>query len=453
MRIPKALFFLLVFLIPFEIYKLPVGGIIHLRPYQIAALVLLLMVGYHYLAGKISTGDLMRPLKSPISKILFIYFLISLISLVNAPDLKNGLQDTLILLSFLIIYWLVAYFVHTASDAAAALFTIVLSGFFASLVGLAQIIAYKAGMKLIEVMPGRPNSILPEPDWFGFFMVLALASLIAVKYLKQKDTKLAAFKVFRSNYFQSIIHVLFYMMIILTVARASWLAAIAIIGFFIFLIFIYKNNSIYSAFSEGLKILVVFLVSLGIIYSFSLTDFSLKNRFLSIITREEVHAVATDPESGEEISISREKAEEYKKKGIEVKKKKVKDVNVLRRTESFTDSLDIAFKHPVLGIGFGGITTVFGEGINANNIFIEILVATGVIGLMVFMPIFYYIFREGIYCFIKRRGSENIGFLFFILLGLIAMTIPNVFNSGLFLGFFWLYLGLASSILDHKLYE
>lgn len=454
MRILKPLFFLLVFLIPFEIYQLNFGGIIDLRPYQIATIALLVIVGYGYAKGTISWKDLMRPARSPVSKILAIYFIVSLVSLANTPDLRRGLQETLVLLSFLVIYWLIVYFIRAKSDAINVLYLIVFSGLIASIVGLFQVLAYKNGYELIEVMPGRPNSVLPEPDWFGFFMVVALAALLSIRYLKPSGSKLLGLNLgFLSNYyFQLFSQVLFFMMIILTVARASWLAAVGIIGLYLFLLLIEKKTSLSLAFGQGVRMALVFFVSLAVIQVFGLTNFSLKDRFLSIVTMQEVHTVMVDPESGEEISIQKEKAQEYRKKGVIVKSKKFKDINIDRRLNAFSDNIDIVTKHPVLGIGFGGINAVFGDDINANNIFLEIMIATGVVGLMVFTPIFYYIFREWAAYYFKKRSPANLGFLLFIVLGLSAVVIPNVFNSGIFLGFFWLYLGIAASLLDYKLY-
>lgn len=453
MNFLKPLFFIFIFLIPFEIYKLELGNLVSLRPYQVAVVLLLIFLAHLYFKGKIKTEELLVTFRSPISKLLAVYFIVSLISLINSPDLKNGIQETSVLLSFLAIYWSALFFVRTEKDVQNIFYVIIASGTMVALIGLVQVTAYKFGLELIEVMPGRPNSILPEPDWLGFFMIFALAILIAVQYFENFDVKLFWAKILRNKYFYYGFHILFYIVIILTVARASWLAGIGMAGLYLFLIFIDKNNPFGQVFVQGFKILFFLFLSLIIIYVFGLTPFSLKNRFLSIVTSQETHATAVDPKTGKEISIEKKKIADYKKQGIEVKEKKVQDINILRRRESFTDNFDIILKHPFLGIGFGGIETVFGEGTNANNLFMEIWIATGVIGLIIFGLIFYLIFREWLVFFIKKRNKNNQPYLFFIILGLAVIIIPNIFNSGLFLGFFWVYLGITANLFDHQLYD
>lgn len=453
MKILKPLFWTLIFLIPFEIYKLDViQGILSLRPYQIIEFILLIFLAFYYFKRKIKPKELLVPFRSPISKLLAVYFVVSLISLINSPDLKNGIQETLVLLSFLAIYWLVLFFIRTSKDVKNIFIVIIASGVMTAIIGLVQTLAYKFGLELIEVMPGRPNSILPEPDWFGLFMVFVFAVLLSLQYTIKSEDEVLWINLLKNKYVYYIIQCLFFVSIILALARASWLAGIALIGLYVFLIFIDKNNHFSLAFIQGTKILTVFLISLGIIYVFGLTPFSLKNRFLSIATGEEIHAVIIDKETGKEITIKKEKVKEYKNKGIEVIAKKVNDINFLKRKESFSNNSDIILKHPLLGIGFGGISSVFGQGVNASNIFMEIWIATGVIGLIIFGLIFYLIFREWLVFFIKKRGKNNQPYLFFIILGLVVIIIPNIFNSGLFLGFFWVYLGIAANLLDHQLY-
>lgn len=455
MKFLKPLFFLLIFLIPFEIYKFELlNGVVSLRPYQVVTAVLLVLIGYYSVTGKIKIAELLAPFRFSTTRLFSAYFLISVISIANALDIKNSIQETLVLLSFLAIYWLVLFFVRSKRDVQDVWYTLLISTFLVGIYALVQVIAYKFGLESIEVMPGRPNSLFPEPDWLGFFMVFSLVIVAAIRGLQPRFLDDSIFgiipnilKIFHSQSFYFLFQVLLYTVVILTIARASWLAAIGVMGFYLLLVFLNKENPFRLAFLEAGKTIVVLMVSLGIIYALALTPFSLKNRLLSIVTGQEVHAVITDSETGKEISIDKKKVEDYRKKGIEVKTKKVRDVNISRRTESFTDNFDIVLKHPFLGIGFGGIQSAFGQGINANNIFMEVWIATGTLGLIIFATVLYCIAREWCVLYFKKRSKHNSAYLRFVILGLVAIIIPNIFNSGIFLGFFWVYLGLASSIL------
>lgn len=447
MRLQKIIFYCFIFLIPFEIYTVHVGSFVELRFYQIAVLLLLGLVGYRYARGQISAAELLRLFRSPMSRLFVVFVLCAAVSLWNSPNILRGVQETLVLISFLVIYWVTMFHVNQKKDLDGVFYVALASSLVTALIALAQVVAYKMGLELIEVMPGRPNSILPEPDWLGFFMVFSLVILLIVPFLRRSEKDWRLVRLFDKRYLTYGLQALFFIVIILTIARASWLAATAVIGAYLLITFIDDNNPFLMPIAQGVRIFFVFLLSLGIIYSLHLTPFSLKNRALSIVTGQEVHAVMTDPETGKEVSIKKSEIENYTKKGIEVKQKKVEDINISRRTESFTDNFDIILKHPLLGIGFGGIETVFGKGVNANNIFMEVWIATGTLGLIIFLLVLYCLVREWVVYFVKRRNRQNTAYLLFVILGLVAMVIPNMFNSGLFLGFFWIYLGLADKIL------
>ena len=48
------------------------------------------------------------------------------------------------------------------------------------------------------------------------------------------------------------------------------------------------------------------------------------------------------------------------------------------------------------------------------------------------------------------REIEDKNVTAFIILGWTAIVIPNLFNSGIFLGFLWIYLAIAVSLIEAK---
>jgi hypothetical protein len=50
----------------------------------------------------------------------------------------------------------------------------------------------------------------------------------------------------------------------------------------------------------------------------------------------------------------------------------------------------------------------------------------------------------------NTEKNKNGTVLVFVFLGWAAIVFPNLFNSGIFLGFLWAYLGVAVSLLAEK---
>jgi len=128
---------------------------------------------------------------------------------------------------------------------------------------------------------------------------------------------------------------------------------------------------------------------------------------------------------------------------------------VLTRGQIYKKSFEIVRTHPILGVGFGTITQMLGtdergSGLNESNIFLQIWVGSGILGLASFIIIFGYLliysFRRIspicplnrlIGCPIVKDDFEKT-LNIFIFFGLIALLIPNLFNAGLLMGLFWL---------------
>jgi hypothetical protein len=151
-------------------------------------------------------------------------------------------------------------------------------------------------------------------------------------------------------------------------------------------------------------------------------------------------------------------------------------------------------QHLILGIGWGEIGKILGEDengtiLNSSNIFLEIWLGAGIFGLLAFVILIGGIFWQGMRLIIsswqffnhqhsnssaqhstkissntttstsisgvKDFSSTKISPLkifqekqkmlwgMFLILGLVAIIIPNLFNAGILLGFIWLFFGLA----------
>jgi O-antigen ligase len=108
-----------------------------------------------------------------------------------------------------------------------------------------------------------------------------------------------------------------------------------------------------------------------------------------------------------------------------------------------------------LGIGWENIPTVLGKdergaNLNSSNIFLETYLGSGLIGFLSLLIILGTIFLRALISFFKENDLEQKAFALFIVISLLGIIIFNLFNAGIMLGFFWVWLGIASAIKSKK---
>jgi O-antigen ligase len=117
------------------------------------------------------------------------------------------------------------------------------------------------------------------------------------------------------------------------------------------------------------------------------------------------------------------------------------DPNVNIRRNIYEKSFGILKDHWFFGIGFGAISEYLGRdergaGLNASNIFLEMWLGSGIIGFLAF-AIFW--FRLG-WKWLKASFQEQNALSIALGSVWIVATVFNLFNSGLFLGWFFVML-------------
>ncbi|NTV41202.1 MAG: O-antigen ligase family protein, partial [Candidatus Moranbacteria bacterium] len=151
--------------------------------------------------------------------------------------------------------------------------------------------------------------------------------------------------------------------------------------------------------------------------------------------------------------IKLEEIEKEKAQGSFIQEIFRPDPNVGIRAKIYQIVFQQIKNHPVSGIGWGSISDILGSdergaGLNASNIFLEIWLGAGLLGLSAFLILLGFVFFASYVEFVRTRGS-NISTTF-VLLGLFAILIPNLFNSGIFLGFVWVFLAVAVGLLTKR---
>ena len=398
--------------------------------------------------------------------LLLLIPLFALLPLISSQNIFSGLKLIIILVSFCLLYLLTKVYVQDLFDLKKILPVIFGSSFVVMGYAFWQNIRFSQGLNSFSVMPGRPNGTFPEADWLGLYLLGLLGASYALIYYLTKYAKDA--KKLGLTY---VYLFLVFSTLIISVSRSAWLGAIMMtIIYFLYVFtefkFNYKTWQWRRIIRIKLSVLAVFLVSLFVVYFFHLTTFQLWNRAVSTGGMQKITISCqkniTLPEkisSLEELAqygcrhINLEEIEAEKNQGKFVTEINRIDPNVSVRGEIYKKTWAEIKNHPIIGIGFENIAGVLGQdgrgaNFNSSNIFLEIWLGSGIIGLVAFIFFLGYIFLNAVRNIWQAKDPEKVAFALFILLSGLGIIIFNLFNAGLLLGIFWVWLGIGSIALN-----
>ncbi len=465
-----------------------------IRPYQFIGGLLFLAVAIRFLSKKLY----FQPVKLNWPDwLVFLIPLASLLHIFNSANPKAGIKFALILFSFAILFLLAKNYIQNIADLKKVLPFFFGSSLVIMLYGLWQNIRFANGLNSFAVMPGRPNGTFTEPDWLGLYVSLLLAGIYSLMFYFDKksreanrDVQIFNFQIsifnkfsilkflnfnFISNFKFQILNFIYltlvFALLIISVARSAWLAAISVTIIFLFIIFTnLKINFRQWQWGETIKIklyiILAFILSLGAVYFFHLTAFQLLNRAQSVGTGEQKITIAcpgnidmaipkniTDEKEYARYScrhINLEEIESEKAKGNIITEVYRKDPNVNARAEVYKKSWAEIKAHPIAGIGWENIGAVLGRdgrgvSLNSSNIFLETWLGSGIIGFVSLVIILINIFIQASIGFYKETNIEQKAFALFIILSWTGIIIFNLFNAGIMLGFLWVWLGVSTN--------
>lgn len=474
---PGWAFLLFVGVLPLEIVNVaPVvlGGTM-LRPYQWLAVLLLVAVAIRFVLKRLPF-EMFRPRLFDGLPLLIVVG--AFLALFGAPVLGVALKQALVLTSFILVYFLGRIFFRTWYDVCQALPFFLVSSVVVCGYAMWQNILFLSGGESFQVMVGRPNGTFPEADWLGFFMLLALGVGLALLVRSLRifsETTLTGIWQRNLSVFASGAYVILVLVVLLlSVARSAWLGGLALTGvFFLGLLFSHGVRGARKRFKKAMLFFGVvatsFLVAASIVSVFHLSSFQFFNRLQSTGSGLQKITVACLKEVSlpEKIStvdelaaldcrqIDLEVIATEKSMGRFVGEVSRPDPNVAIRKQIYGKVWGVLKEHSVAGVGWGSAAFFLGAdergaGLNASNVFLEVWLGSGLLGLVAFVTLWFLLVFAAFKWYREATETPARIFALFLLATLSGMTVFNLFNSGILLGFFFVFLSVGALALERQ---
>lgn len=460
LRNPRAVFSVFLATIVLEHIPLMSVGGIDFRWYQVVAVSLGIGLLIRFLRGKEDIRSYFLSFKWYDIAIAGL-FIVSILSAL----MKGGvaMKQSIVLLSFVVLYFLVRYFIRSRKEILQSVPFLAGSFFVVSIYGIAQNVLFLSGEFSGQVMAGRPNATFTEADWLGvyagvsvvFYSVLTLSSLM---FLHKGSRRYGASRILSYEML-----ILAWVILILTVARSAWLATaigMSVMG----LVALYKQGFL-GVVHWGRDIFITGVVAMFLVFGLHLTPFELGNRIQSVGTGLQEITIACQgggdgaiPQMinrAEDLQLSKckqinlEEIREYESRGYNVQKVFRKDPTIEIRKDIWVTALREIQQQPALGIGWGNIGSILGTdengaSLNSSNIFLEFWLGSGVLGFLGIMCIFGWALILGVRLSCSENKEEYIIGLAILGMGIVFL-VANLFNAGHFLAIFWVWLAIAFS--------
>ena len=354
---------------------------------------ILIIVGFGWLARMAIHKELGLFLKTPLNKPIAFYIIASLIStligaMMGRVDLKTGLLFVLKYFQYMIIYFMVVNHLHDKKQIHHFLWALLLTCVIVSFIGIAQI---PGGERVSAPFEGARG----EPNTFGGYLVFMMAITVGL---------FLASDLWRDRLIYGGISIIAFIPFLFTESRASYLA------FFPMLL-------VFAWLSEKRKVIIISLLFIGALFPLIAPQ----------KVRDRITFTFTQSPHPTQIQIGETRL----------------DTSTSARIRSWRDALKDTVRHPILGSGVTGYGFVDAQ-------YPRVLVETGIIGMISFFLLLAAIFRQGKIVF---RGTSDLlyrGLSMGFLAGLIGLLVhaigANTFIIVRIMEPFWFVLAMVVMI-------
>ncbi len=410
---------LIIYTAPLEKYMWKIG--FALRP------VMLISFASFYIWGIVSLKDGFQ-IEKKTQKLLILWFVLILAFLLSAIFSLNPLKSlrvTILHLTLFLILFLIVQFVKSQKDLVKFTQHWMIIGFILCLYGLVEYLGSFVGFDIDRILFGpaysqttpvqlvahriwgqRIYSFFGDPNNFAGFLntIFPFFFCSTIYFAKIKQNK----KFFLFLLFTLAVFFVF----IMTLSRSGWLGlfcGILAVGWF-------KRNQIFK--TSNLKYLILGLIVFVLLFS------QIYHYLYLIVTA---------------------RLEELESRGIHLYLAK--------------SAISMFLSHPLTGVGIGNFGEAYGkyfrpgyEYYNAHSAFLTILSETGLIGFIIYISFYIFVFRQILLFFRNSSGynKEVIGLGF--LSGFLGLMAANIFYQNFSFQFFFVFLGLgfASGLVAAK---
>lgn len=464
---PGWAFLFLVGMLPYETVILtPAGFPFAMRPYQWLALLLAVALSVRFLTQRLPF-KLIR--LRWFDGLLLCIPLGGLVAAFQAPVPSLAIKQALVLFSFGLVYAMIQQFVRTLDDLRHILPFVFGSSAVVIATALWQNLRFASGRESFEVMAGRPNATFTEADWLGLFALLLLTLFFSLSETvpdRLKPGWLGSLGIFVAESLTLVI-------LLISVSRSAWLAAL--MAGIVCLVAtglsdrVSAHHTIRNAGRVGGLMAGAFGLALLLVLGFHLTTFNLFQRAESSVSGlqkitvscESTEAVTKLPQTiraetdlsalgcrhidleaiGAETALGRSIGETMRD-----------DPTIGARKSIFGQVISLIRSRPVLGIGWGSDALLLGTdgrgvGLNASNMFLEVWLGSGLLGLVAFV-VFWGALAVGAGKELSRAEDGWRTLSLFLITAWSGVTVFNLFNSGLLLGYFFLFLAVGTLTLE-----
>jgi O-antigen ligase len=325
----------------------------------------------------------------------YVFFLaVVSVSILNAPDLRTSLQESLRLASHLVLFTVAYSIIHTRKHVFQFLAVFLLATVVPNLVGMYSVLSASHGFRYVSI-PRMYGATGSGPSHALFLIIPILIAIVLLANAHSSRTRLAWGFILVS------LLVPFYY----TLARAAWMglaAGLALMGWLLH--------------RSELRWIVVVILMILLVVTFTAPGMS--ERFAAL------RDAAVDPSTQNRLALWKAALQQ--------------------------------FRHsPIIGLGFGTIDTVVGllahgKEVVTHNDYIRVLADTGIMGLCCFFLLYFQVLRYGIISFRSLEGpifrGLAAGFLGAWVASMVARMTANVLTVSSIQFEFWAFFALILAL-------
>lgn len=385
-----------------------------------------------------------------------LFLFVSILSIIQAVSLTSAIMEIARFLSYVLLFMVLLKVNFSTkqfvSFAKAFILSMIIVGVYGILQYLFDFSLNQNGMYAIPEAKGRVYSTFINPNYYAAFINLILPGLLifSVIYFKNKNSQLLMF----------LLYSIFFVNIILTYTRASWVIMAG--GFILIFVFLFKMMS--KNFFKW-HIIVSMLILAVVTYNLPGVESRTESAALAL-----AGVVGIDIKKEPEVTVNEEPEEpaDEEEKLKKQQKEQLRDTTgkaVESRSILWKTGLIMYEENPILGVGIGNYLVRYNdivedhpeldlghkEGYSVHNSYIKVMAETGTLGILAFISIYVVFFIHLLQLYFRNKQMAVLTVSLGI--GAITFMMQNMTNNLFFIPqtniMFWMIAALILNFVQN----